>query len=297
MSTMKIGAPNLVELNYVALSGGAWGTTLGNLRSVDFGLLTISTAIGGNNNEFMLDFSALAAIQGYTPGIDCLMIPRSNLTQAATIDIKAGTAAFTTGGAGGGSVTTIATGAAALTQNVYAAGFNTLFGKNSTTTPDKVIDTYARPVLKTFTRQASLFWWVRLNDGSNPDGFLSLARLMMAPLYTPSFNLDYGVTVEPYGQRVSDTSIANSDFIDPTAALRRLVSFQITDTPMDEGVAYFQRLGLYLGYAKQAIFIFDPADTVHMDLRAFAVTQLKPVGLTYRNFGTTDINAQFLEIF
>lgn len=294
MSTLKIGAPNWIEANWATLTAltGSFGTTLDNLKDPDFGNPAIGAATA---IEIGIDLGLLVTVMGSTPTSNAIFIPRSNLTQAATWRVKAGSAPFTAGGGGGGTVAYDSTAVSAKTQNPYPSTV-TMFGAVSPTTYQAQIDSsYSNPCLLQFTA-ATRYWYISISDSTNPDGFISLARLFLGPTFSPTYNMDFGVQIEAYGNRQADTSISNTDFIDPTPVPRRMVTFNVTDIPEDEATAYFLRLSMYLSYSKQALFLFSPLDTYHMPLRSFMATQFKLGIISYHNPNTGDYAAQFLEV-
>lgn len=302
MSTHRIGAPNWAEPLWVALSLGGWGSTstLANLLDPDFGLPAQSTDATTANTQFAGDFSALNTILGGNPpGFDGFMIPKHNLTQSATIRVKFGTAAFTSGGAGGGTIVYDTGVVAALPAIVYTAGLLPWGHINTWTgAPDPIVDkSYNAPVSILFpSTVAAKFFWVGINDTANPDGYVSLSRLFLGAFWTPSKNFDYGVTIRLAGTRVANESVNNAEFIDPNRRQKRVVSFTLTDIPIDEATQVFFGLLAYLGYAKQGVFIFDPADTKNQGRTSFMFTVLQPGDFAYQNYGTENVPMQLQEV-
>jgi hypothetical protein len=289
MTTMKIGTPNWLEPLWAAFSLGAWATAnpAANLADSDFANPAISTNAAAASTQVGIDLSAVVAAIGSTPGADCLTLPKHNLTQSATIHVKAGTAAFTSLGGGGGTILYDSGVIPALPAIIYPSGMLP-WGHIGTWTgaPDPVIDgAYNRPVLVQFGATiVATFWWIGIVDTANPDGVVSLARAFLGPFWQPAHNFDYGVTIEPQGTRVAVEGSDNAEFIDPTRRLKRVVTFSFTDLPEAEATAVWLPLMMYLGYAKQAVFLYDPGDALLGPRRNFMVTVQKPGAIAYATF-------------
>lgn len=291
MGNAKIGAPNWVEPLWVVTSvsaAGKWGTpdTFVNVTDSDFGNQSISSDLAPGYVRF--DFSALATVLGSNPGMDCLMIPKHNLTQAATIRVLAGSAAFNADGTGGGSILYDSGAVAALPAIVYPAGL-LAWGHIGgwTGAPDPIMDiaAYNRCVLVQFPNTiVAKYWAVLISDAANPDGYIMLARVFLGPFYQPSINFAYGAQQDFQGDRVADTTATNSEAIDALRQLRRVATLTLADLSVDEAVAIFTGLQMYLGYAKQGALIFDPGDTYHMQRRSFMFTLQKAGSIAYDYF-------------
>lgn len=300
MAIFSIGAPNYLEPNLAALTLGSFTTTgpRDNLADPDLGNPAITTDATTTSTQVAIDLTAITTLRGEIAGADALFIPRTNLTQNATITVKAGSAAFTSGGSGGGTVAYNSGAIAALTQAMYPSGYTNAWGRNNANTPDPLMDgAYNRGVLVLFgaTKRAP-YWWVGISDTSNPDGYVSLSRMFLGPLWSSSVAPDLGFTMSLEGSRSSTESATNAEYIDPHRRLRRVVTFQTSNLPLDESLSVFFPLASYLGYAKQALFIFDQTDTYHMARRAFLVTQQKAGAFAYRNYPRVDVPMVLQEV-
>lgn len=309
MATTKIAAPNYAETLWMTFSAtvGSWvnnldgSSSLINLRDHDFSTSAVSASAAAAHTRFAFDLTQLVSVVGGNPpGAQLLAIPKHNLTQNATIRVKAGTAAFNDDGTGGGTVVYDSGTLTALTQQAYTPGLLPWGHINTWTgAPDPIMDVgaYNRCVLVQFgSTVVATYWWVQITDTANPDAAVILNRLFLGPYWQPSKNFDYGVTIEPVGDRVADASATNAQFIDPNRKLARLVSFTLTDIPMDEGTQVFLPLVMYMGYDKQGFFIFDPSETHSMERTAFMVTVLKPGAFAFANYGTENVPLQLLEV-
>lgn len=296
MSNAKIGAPNWIEPAWSAFSmsaAGKWGavSTLVNLADSDFGNPAVSTDV--NPGYLRIDLSAIATVLGSNPGADCLMIPKHNLTQAATIRVKASNTAFAADGSNAGVVIYDSGVVAALPAIVYPAGL-LAWGHINTWTgaPDPVMDlsAYNHCVLVQFGQTiVAKYWAIVIVDAANPDGHFSLARLFIGPFYQPLINFAYGAVQDFQGDRVADVTATNAEFIDGIRALKRVATLQLADMTVDEAVAIFTGLQMYLGYAKQGALIFDTSDTYHMQRRSYMFTIQKPGGIAYDYYNSSTV--------
>lgn len=303
MSNGKIGAPNWVEPLWVVTSvsaAGKFGTpdTLVNLTDSDFGNPAISNDLTPGYMRF--DFSALATVLGSNPGSDCLMIPKHNLTQAATIRVKASNTAFNADGSNAGAIIYDSGSLAALPAIVYPPGI-LAWGHINTWTgaPDPIMDiaAYNRCVLVQFGMTiVAKYWAVLVSDAANPDGFIVLNRMFLGPFYQPSINFQFGAQLNLEGERVADTTATNAEVIDPNRYLKRVANLTIADMPADEALAIFIGLQMYLGYAKQAALLFDPDDIYHMQRQSFMVTIQKPGGINYEYFDGDSVVLSLQEV-
>jgi hypothetical protein len=303
MGNGRIGAPNWIEplwVSFTPASAGAWGTpdTLANLADSDFDNPAISAtatpgAIRGDLGNL------LTVLNNNQPGIDMLMIPKSNLTTAATVRLKIGTTPFNADGTGGGTVGYDSGVVSAFPAIVYPAGllpWGHIAGW--TGAADPVMDAaYNRCVLIQLPNTVvGLTFWLDVQDPTNPAGFLSLARLFVGPFYTPTQNWSYGAAMQFGGERVADTTASNAEYIDPDRKLKRIMQLVLDDLPEDEMLAIFTGLQFYLGYAKQGAFIFDSADTYHTQRRSFMFTMLKAGDFSYPYFGGGVVPLQIQEV-
>lgn len=298
MSTMKLYAPDYCVPGYASPSLGSWGATLNNLLDPDIGNPAISTDATTTSTQFALDLGTISTLRGAAPGADALFIPKSNLTQSATIRVKAGDAPFTSGGSGGGSIAYDSTAIAALTQILYPAGYTNAWGRNNVNTPDPIMDaSYNRGVYVPFgASKIARYWWVGITDTGNPAGYVSIGRVFLGPVWQPSRNFNWGVTESLEGTRAASESANNSEFIDSTRRLRRVVTCECVGLSIDEAHAIFLPLSTYLAYDKQALFAFDPSDTYHTPRRTYLVVQQKPISISYQDLGQNNVSMMFQEV-
>lgn len=300
MGDGRIGAPNWIEPLWTTLSvasAGAWGTpdTLVNLTDSDFDNPAVST--NATPGAIRGSFANLITALGGSPGIDMLMIPKSNLSLNATIQLKIGTAAFNADGTGGGTVSYDSGVVAAFPAIVYPPGLLP-WGHVSGWTggADPIMDSaYNRCVLHQLpVTKVGAFFWLDIQDAGNAAGFLSLARLFIGPFFTPTQNWSYGASMQFAGDRVADVAASNAEYIDPDRKLKRVMQLMLDDLPVDEVVAIFTGLQMFLGYAKQGAFIFDNADTYHTQRRSFMFTLLKggDMGFPYFDGATVPLSIQ-----
>lgn len=303
MGTGRIGAPNWIEplwCVFTPATAGAWGTpsTLANLADSDFDNPAVSTTT--TPGAIRGDMAALITVLANNrPGHNMLMIPKSNLTVNATVRLKIGNNPFNADGTGGGTVTYDSGVQPAFPSIVYPAGMLP-WGHVSGWTggADPVMDSaYNRAVVLQWTATAvGDHFWLDIQDSANPAGFLSLARLFLGPFFTPSQNWSYGAAQQFAGDRVADVTASNAEYIDPDRRLKRVMQLMLDDLTVDETVAIFTGLHMYLGYAKQGAFIFDSEDTYHMQRRSFMFTLLKAGDVAYPYYGGSTVPLSIQEV-
>lgn len=303
MANGRIGAPNWIEplwVAFTAASAGAWGTpdTLANLADGDFDNPAVSATATPGAIRGSLSALCDNVLLG-SAGIDMLMIPKSNLTTSATIRLKIGTSAFNADGTGGGTVSYDSGVVLAFPAVVYPPGILP-WGHVSGWTggKDPVMDAaYNRCVQLQFTAtKVGKTFWLDVQDPTNPAGFLSLARLFLGPFFTPTNNWNYGAAMQFAGERVADVTSSNAEYIDPDRKLKRVMQLVLDDLPVDEVVSIFTALHMYVGYAKQFAFIFDSADTYHMQRRSFLCTLLKAGDMSFPYFEGSTVPLSIQEV-
>jgi len=130
--------------------------------------------------------------------------------------------------------------------------------------------------------QTERYWRIEIVDTANADGYVQIGRLVIVSVYQPILNMDYGAGL---GWQTSSTS-AETDggatyHVDRKR--RRIFNFVLPWVSDDEGLVHGFRLQQALGTSEQLLFVFDPADTVHLHRRSMLCTleSLSPLVMPY----------------
>lgn len=135
--------------------------------------------------------------------------------------------------------------------------------------------------------QSGRYVRIEVTDAANPDGYVDVARLVVAGGWQPTINMAEGAKlgIESETERnVTDGGAA----IFNARPRRRTMSFDIADIPSDEALERGFDMQRIAGTSGQMYFVFDPDDTTHMHRRAFLATlrELTAVEYPYYNRGS-----------
>ena len=136
--------------------------------------------------------------------------------------------------------------------------------------------------------QQARYWLVEIDDTANPDTYIELGRLWIAPAWQPSnyvaAGAKLGVTTSTQRQEMDGgASIFNEK---PT---RREFTFTVANLEADEAFSFAFDLQRRGGTSRQLFFVFDPDDTYHMHRRAFLAVckELSPLDHPFSGFNST----------
>jgi len=126
------------------------------------------------------------------------------------------------------------------------------------------------------------YWRFEFDDTTNPDGYVQMGRLFMAPVFQPAVNMQYGQSISFETRTVIEENPQGVEFFDfrtPYRVARFRLEFMSTDEAMSN-VFNMQRL---LGVDKELLYIFDPEDTFHKVNRSFLgrLRELSPIEQPY----------------
>lgn len=112
------------------------------------------------------------------------------------------------------------------------------------------------------------FWQFKIDNTTNPDGYIELNRIFIAPGWQPSINLSYGAGVGWTTDAQIVESLGGVEFIHESSKGRE-VRGMLDNIPEDEGLQYPFEIDRRSGLSKQVFFIFNPDDTIHLHRRSF----------------------------
>lgn len=133
-------------------------------------------------------------------------------------------------------------------------------------------------------RYASL----EINDTANSDGYVEAGRLVVAPAYQTTVNMDAGAT---FGYETSSTreeTDGGATFHNDRPR-RRITNIAFDGTvDADEALVQMLEIDRRLGTAGQFLWVFDPSDTYHMHRRSYLATlkELSLLDMPYTAFNS-----------
>lgn len=112
------------------------------------------------------------------------------------------------------------------------------------------------------------FWQFKIDNTTNPDGYIELNRVYIAPGWQPSLNLSYGAGIGWVTDAQIVESLGGVEFIHESSKGREIRG-TLDNLPEDEGLQYPFEIDRRSGLSKQVMFIFNPDDTIHLHRRSF----------------------------
>jgi len=139
---------------------------------------------------------------------------------------------------------------------------------------------------RTPARYVTLF----INDPVNPDGYLQAGRLYMAESWIPSTNMTFGATLGVVDPSNVDETLSGTELAEERSKYRQAV-FKLPYLGLEEGVNIALGMDLDRGITKDVLFIWDPANSLLMQMRSFVgrLQELSPlefpsVGMTGKSY-------------
>lgn len=263
MANCILAAPDFIfpdpAFATVSFSGGSWlpALPISNLADPAFAVVARSTNTALASTQFWIDLGLPRLVQ-------VVAIPQCNGSTACQIRVR---------GCATKDTATVVTdsGWGPLYPIVYPIG-TLLWGHPSLwdgllSAEDAAI--FPMPYVQVFAvPQSARYWLVEISDVANPAGYLQLPRIVVAPGWQPSFNLNYGATLTVEDNSPIQTSQGAAEFFD-LRTKRRVVHFSIAYLPQDEALAIAGDLHRRLGVSGQLFFIWNPDNAVHIHRRSF----------------------------
>jgi hypothetical protein len=269
MSPPVFGTPIFSDVGVVqtpTLTGGSWLSTLPltNLQDRRLAKVARSTNALAASTTFDVDLGVARAV-----GLLAVLIP--NLTKSSVPTVRWL----------GSTVANFAT-------TVYDSG--AVAAWPSTATAEDVGTMHVWTPTIPPAAQAARYWRCAIVDTANVNGYIDVARVVIAGAYTPSYGMDVG------GKTFLETDTIRT-VTDGGAAVyqdkprRRGETFVISNLTQAETFANVRKMQRQLGTAGQLFFVFDPTDTTLMYERAYLCVLKQLDALDYP-WGTA-MNAAF----
>lgn len=134
------------------------------------------------------------------------------------------------------------------------------------------------------TPQTARYWLLEITDPTNPDGYIELGRVILAPGYRPSYNMQYGAAV-----RVVDPSEVQRSHGGRVYGERRpkyrIATFRLDHIPTNEALIGLHDMHAQQGVTGEVFFVWDPDDLPHLGRRSFLgrLAEISPLEASFYN--------------
>jgi hypothetical protein len=118
------------------------------------------------------------------------------------------------------------------------------------------------------TPQVARYVLIELSDTSNTAGYIDLPRLVIAPGYQPTLNMDYGAQIGLESMKVPTNTLGGAEVFQDGLD-RRVARLSFRNLPQDEALAGLFDIGRKQSINSQVFFAFDPTNTFHRHRWAF----------------------------
>ena len=235
------------------LSGGSWSGSLplANLQDRQPSIVARSTSAAAANTIVNCDF-------GEARTISFVALLKHNLTQQGQWRVRlSNDAAFATSLYDSGQID--------IWPTVYPFGVGLwgefVWGGKLTTAEAATygINAYRVLAASVFAR----YLRIELFDTANAAGYLQAGRLIAAPAWQPSINLQYGWQIEQVDESRKTRSRGGQTYVDIVPKARRL-SFALASLEEDEMWGYAYELDRQKGVGGDILVMVDPAKTTHL---------------------------------
>lgn len=106
---------------------------------------------------------------------------------------------------------------------------------------------------------------IEIDDSSNPLGYFDISKLVVAPVWRPSLNLELGWTIEYVDNSPITRSLSGAVFIDEVPRYRR-IKFRLNHLGRDEMFGNLLELDKTFGKSSPVLVILDPTDSVNLHM-------------------------------
>lgn len=260
--------PNWIDAAGVTFSGGSWDSALPRPNVATPRLAEVARTTGVATGDTVLRIDAGAARH-----VDVLAVVRHNLSAAATIRVRAFSDAFTT--------TVYDSGVLDAFPEQWPVGLLPSGHPNAATRRLTTADIRQRRWDVSHVLPSPVtarYWEVALADTTNPDGYVEIGRVWLAPLYQPSINVRYGAAAGLVSEAAIGRALSGTRYVEdrPTARTRAV---EFGDLPPAEAEAVLGDLVGALALGGQVYWFDDPTATWNRARTSFLaqLTTLAPV--------------------
>lgn len=263
MANVFLGFPNWVdaEAQYatVSFSGGSWQAALPLTNLRDEELVNVARSVGATtaSTTLTVDLGKPRRIRG-------LFVPKHNVGRDGQVK-------WTLSSDSGFTLIQYETAWKDAWPVVYPFG-SLQFGHESFWTGKLTVegaDGISPPLIDVISSEVvARYIKLEINDTTNSDGYIELARLCVCGGWQPTVNMLYGAGLGFETQTSSEISLGGARFFD-VQPVGRTVSFEMDALTDDESMTWVYELTKQLSLNKQFMFVWDPDDTVHLHRRSF----------------------------
>ena len=104
---------------------------------------------------------------------------------------------------------------------------------------------------------------IELLDEGNPDGYIEAGRLVVAPAWRPSINIQYGWSIEQVDESRRVSSRGGQIYVDQRPRFRRL-RFTLSDLDQNEMLGNAYELERIKGKGGEVLVMLDPSNQEHL---------------------------------
>jgi hypothetical protein len=258
MKNVHLAFPNRIDP--ATLSGGSWLSTLplNNLKNPRLSRQARTVDATNASTKFVIDL-------GQARNVEVVALIAHNLSANAQVRIKANsTNSFTTPGFDSGWV------------EMWPEGFlsggkleweddNFWLGSLS----EEAAAGYKTPFSYFLTASISYqYWQVEIDDAANPDGYFSLGRCFIGPVFVPTHNMSYGTGLSVNDATAFETSLSGEEFYD-TRQRYRTYAFSLDFLSEEEAYADILDMQRLMGTSGEIFVNGDPDDETNKPRRSF----------------------------
>ena len=284
------GFPNLVDVapangvftgvTPTFLNIGSWQSTapLANLQNRFLAVKTRSVNCATDSTRFAVDLGQVQAILA-------VVIPRHNLTLAATMSVSLFSDAALTQQVGATQMVSVA---------VQASWGSLSFGSPSWFTgvmsPESA-QFIPQPAMVLFSAvQFARYVLVQIQDTSNPNNYIELDRLFVTPGYQPSMGVAYADQIAVNDPTIVTRTVGGADMDDVRPKHRTFIA-TIQGLPQNEAFVSILMMQLRLGKrgAGQMFFSRSPGDPTEFPMTSFIATLTKLDPITSASHGLSTV--------
>src|SRR5574338_788331 len=271
MANMMLAWPNRAD--GAGLDGGAWVPTLplGNLLTPVLGIRARSASSAPADTQFRINL-------GTDRPVRVLALVNHNFGLNALYRLCGGTdASFTSNAYDSGWLPAYAGAGDSLSLEWEDDGFWTggLLAED--------IDGYRATLIHVLPAEVRApYWRVEIADLYNAAGFVEIGRLFLGPVWQPVRNLSYGASIEWVSRSNAAEAAGGAEYFEPRQAYRVVkgeLPWMDTDEALGKAFEFQRRMDI----SGEFVFVWDPADTVHLRRRSFLarLRQLSPIEHPY----------------
>lgn len=279
MANLLLGAPNYCAASSFGTpsidAAGSWESALPAANVLDRLLAKVARSTDATTASTKLRIDLGAPL-----GVRLVAVPKSNVSTLGLVRVSGySDAAYST------QVAT--TGWVDYWQDAYAWGARPWGSRGLFSAKLSTAEAEGYPAVWYYdfgVEAVARYWEVEVDDTANADGYVELARVVLAPAWSASVNPLYpGTSISWETPSTLRRSRSGVRFVDAQAP-RRVARFTLSHLPIGEVFANPFEMGRRADLSGEVFVVTDPDDTVHALRRAFMANFREIPGLDYVGF-------------